>query len=111
MDETSVKQLPKIPDFNVVKQQYNTKWEEEKLKFLEQIEKSFSEAVSAWRSGQIEVYQLKDGPYSKYYERAFRDFFPDTGYQATVGTAKVNPSGNIKYKPLLITLPDCFNNN
>ena len=51
---------------------------------------------------------LTESTYSKYYERAFRDLFADTGYQATVGPVERLGTGNKKSKRLFITLPDCF---
>ena len=97
-----------IPTWGNLQQRYSVKWEEEKTKFCDQLKEKFKEHVKAWRSGKVEIYQLQDGQYSHHYERAFRELFADTGYQATVGESSTNPSGNKKFKPLYITLPDCF---
>ena len=86
----------KIPAWNQLRRNYDARWEEEK------------EKTSQWRSGKQEIYVLTESTYSKYYERAFRDLFADTGYQATVGPVERLGTGNKKSKRLFITLPDCF---
>ncbi len=97
-----------IPSWDQIRNIYSEKWEEEKQKFYDQLKKNFKEKVSSFKSGKIEIYQLHDGPYALHYEKAFRELFSDTGYQASVGCTETSPSGNKKYKPLYITLPDCF---
>lgn len=97
-----------IPSWDQIRTIYSQKWEEEKQKFYDQLKKNFKEHVTSFKSGKVEIYQLHDGPYSQHYEKAFRELFSDTGYQASVGLPESIPSGNKKYKPLYITLPDCF---
>jgi len=46
--------------------------------------------------------------YGKHYERAFRELFADTGYQATVGEVERLGTGEKKMKKLYITLPERF---
>ena len=43
---------------------------------------------------------------SKNYEKAFRELFADTGYQATVGELERLGTGETKKKKLYITLPE-----
>ena len=71
-------------------------------------DQNFRNLVSQWRSGKQEIFVLTENTYSKHYERAFRDLFADTGYQATVGSVKKLGTGNTKSKRLFVTLPDCF---
>ena len=98
----------KIPSWGALRREYDTRWEEEKEKFHNQLKENFRNLVSQWRSGKQEIYILTDNTYSKHYERAFRDLFADTGYQATVGDVERLGAGNKKSKRLFITLPDCF---
>ena len=98
----------KIPAWNQLRRNYDARWEEEKEKFHNQLKENFRELTSQWRSGKQEIYVLTESTYSKYYERAFRDLFADTGYQATVGPVERLGTGNKKSKRLYITLPDCF---
>jgi len=98
----------KIPAWNQLRRNYDARWEEEKEKFHNQLKENFKELTSQWRSGKQEICVLTESTYSKYYERAFRDLFADTGYQATVGPVERLGTGNKKSKRLFITLPDCF---
>jgi len=98
----------KIPSWGTLRRNYDSRWEEEKEKFHNQLKENFRNLVSQWRSGKQEIYVLTDNTYSKHYERAFRDLFADTGYQATVGDVERLGAGNKKSKRLFITLPECF---
>lgn len=97
-----------IPAWGDLRSKYASKWEEEKEKFYNQLRENFKQLINQWKSGKQEIYQLPETPYMGHYERAFRDLFPDTGYQATVGEMERNPTGTMKFKKLYVTLPDCF---
>ena len=98
----------KIPAWDMLRRDYDSRWEEEKEKFHNQLKENFRNLVSQWRSGKQEIFVLTENTYSKHYERAFRDLFADTGYQATVGSVEKLGTGNTKSKRLFVTLPDCF---
>ena len=99
----------KIPTWENLRRSYDAKWLEEKEKFHDQLKENFRGLTAQYRSGKQEVYQLTEGPYSKHYERAFRELFADTGYQASVGETERLGTGTKKTKKLFITLPSCFN--
>ncbi len=100
-----------IPTFAEITAQYSMKWQEEKEKFHMQLHENFRTLVSQWKSGKQEIFELNEsklGTYIIYYERAFRELFQDTGYEAHVGPTERVGSGTNKVKKLYITLPDCF---
>ena len=100
-----------IPSFADISGVYASRWEEEKEKFHTQLKENFRGLTSQWRSGKQEVYELNEsklGPYIAHYEKAFRELFADTGYEAHVGPTERVGSGQNKIKKLYITLPDCF---
>ena len=98
-----------IPSWDSLNRQYDAKWQEEKDKFQNQLKENFRAMVSQYKSGRTEIYELSDGPYAGSYERAFRELFSDTGYQATVGdTERLGSNGAKKVKKLYITLPNAF---
>ena len=99
----------KIPSFAEVAKAYDEKWGEEKEKFQRKLSENFEQAVRAFRSGKVEVYELTETPYSKHYIQAFRDLFSDTGYQASCGELeKLGASGGKRVRRLFITLPPCY---
>lgn len=100
-----------IPSFSDISGQYSSKWQEEREKFHKQLQENFRALVSQWKSGKQEIYELNEtklGHYSAHYEKAFRELFSDTGYEAHVGATERVGSGQNKVKKLYITLPDCF---
>ena len=76
--------------------------------YLRELKENFKALVGQFRSGKQEIYELTDNRYSKHYERAFRELFADTGYQATVGESERLGTGSKKTKKLYVTLPECF---
>ena len=99
----------KIPIWSDLQRQYDAKWLEEKEKFHNQLKDNFQAVVSQYRSGKQEIFELSDHTYTKHYEKAFRELFADTGYQATVGEVERIGTGNKKCKKLYVTLPNCYN--
>lgn len=97
-----------IPSWDDLRQTYDAKWQEEREKFHDQLKENFKALVSQFRSGRQEIFELSESTYSKHYERAFRDLFSDTGYQATIGEVERLGTGNKKSRKLYITLPECF---
>ena len=106
--ETSRQDAFPIPNWRELSHLYDTKWQEEKDKFHSQLRENFQALTSQFKTGKQEIYELSDHTYSKHYEKAFRELFPDTGYQATVGEIERLGTGNKKVKKLFITLPECF---
>ena len=79
-----------------------------KKKFQGQLIDNFEGLVSQYKSGKQAVYDLSVSSYVKHYERAFRELFADTGYQATVGEVERLGTGEKKMKKLYIMLPERF---
>ena len=100
----------KIPAWNQLRRNYDSRWEEEKEKFHNQLKENFQALTAQYKSGRQEIYELSEHTYSKHYEQAFRELFADTGYQATVGETERVGTGNKKLKKLYITLPNCWTN-
>ena len=98
-----------IPCREELRRVYDAKWEEEKEKFHSQLKENFRAMVGQYKSGKQEIFELSDSTYAKHYEKAFRELFSDTGYQATVGETERLGTGNKKCKKLYITLPLCYN--
>ncbi len=98
-----------IPCWEELRRVYDAKWEEEKEKFHSQLKENFRALVGQYKSGKQEIFELSDSTYAKHYEKAFRELFSDTGYQATVGETERLGTGNKKCKKLYITLPLCYN--
>lgn len=100
-----------IPSYSDVMSQYSAKWAEEKEKFYSQLRENFQILTNEFKSGKQEIFELNEsklGHYCAHYEKAFRELFHDTGYEAHVGTTERPGSGQIKIKKLYITLPECF---
>ena len=98
-----------IPVWESLQKQYDAKWNEEKEKFHNQLKENFRALTSQYKSGRQEIYELSDSPYTSSYERAFRELFSDTGYQATVGEMeRLGSTGNKKVRKLYVTLPNAF---
>ena len=98
-----------IPCWEELRRVYDAKWEEEKEKIHSQLKENFRALVGQYKSGNQEIFELSDSTYAKHYEKAFRELFSDTGYQATVGETERLGTGNKKCKKLYITLPLCYN--
>jgi hypothetical protein len=98
-----------IPMWDELRRVYDAKWEEEKEKFHNQLKENFRALVGQYKSGKQEIYELSETTYAKHYEKAFRELFSDTGYQATVGEVERLGTGNKKSKKLYVTLPVCYN--
>jgi len=97
-----------LPTWEELRRVYDAKWEEEKKKFQLILRENFEGLVSQYKSGKQAVYDLSVSSYGKHYERAFRELFADTGYQATVGEVERLGTGEKKMKKLYITLPERF---
>lgn len=93
-----------IPSWDNLQKKYDQKWLEEKEKFQEKLTDNFRALTEQYRSGPQEIYQLPVTAITERYERAFRELFSDTGYQASVGEVD-RTSGAKKFKRLSITLP------
>ena len=98
-----------IPRFDNLRKTYDIKWQEEKEKFYDQLKENFQALAEQFRTGRQIIYELTEGPYSSHYEKAFRELFSDTGYQATVGETERLGTGTKKSKKLFIRFPDCYN--
>ena len=108
MDENAVEQPFDVPTWDALSNTYGQFWAEEKEKFYNMLKENFRALTTQRRSGRQEIFELSVTPYSKHYERAFRDLFKDTGYQATVSESERLGTGQKKVKRLFITLPECF---
>ena len=98
-----------IPSWEDLNNQYDAKWQEEKEKFHNQLKENFRALVSQYKSGRQEIFELNDTPYIHNYEKAFRELFSDTGYQASVGEIeRLGSAGSKKVKRLYVTLPNAF---
>ena len=102
------RELKSLPTWEELRGVYDAKWEEEKSKFQLILRENFEGLVSQYKSGKQAVYDLSVSSYGKHYERAFRELFADTGYQATVGEVERLGTGEKKMKKLYITLPERF---
>jgi len=98
-----------IPMWDELRRVYDAKWEEEKEKFHNQLKENFRALVGQYKSGKQEIYELSETTYAKHYEKAFRELFSDTGYQATVGEVERLGTSKKKSKKLYVTLPVCYN--
>ena len=105
--ETNDPEIVTIPSWDSLQSSYGVKWQEEKDKFHRQLRDNFQGLTAQFRSGKQQIFELTVGPYAKHYERAFRELFADTGYQATVGEAERLGTGTKKVKKLFISLPEC----
>ena len=56
----------KIPAWNMLRRDYDSRWEEEKEKFHNQLKENFRNLVSQWRSGKQEIFVLTENTYSKH---------------------------------------------
>jgi hypothetical protein len=100
-----------IPAWDNLNRIYDAKWQEEKEKFHNQLKENFKSLVSQFKSGKQEIFELNDSPYIKNYEKAFRELFGDTGYQASIGDVeRLGSNGGKKVKKLYVTLPNVFSN-
>ena len=99
----------KIPKYDALRQTYDGKWMEEKEKFYNKLKENFQSLTTQFRTGRQVIYELAESQYSSHYEKAFRELFADTGYQATVGEIERLGSGTTKTRKLFIRLPDCYN--
>jgi hypothetical protein len=109
MSENSENSTYAIPQYDELKRQYDGKWLEEKEKFQNQLKENFQGIISQFRTGRQVVFELTDGQYSDQYQKAFRELFADTGYQATIGEIERLGSGTKKSRKLIVRLPDCYN--
>ena len=109
MSENSENSTYAIPQYDELKRQYDGKWLEEKEKFQNQLKENFQGIISQFRTGRQVVFELTDGQYSDQYQKAFRELFADTGYQATIGEVERLGSGTKKSRKLIVRLPDCYN--
>ena len=101
-------ELKPMPTWEDLRRVYDAKWEEEKSTFQGILRDNLEGLVSQYKSGKQAVYDMTVGRYDKHYERAFRELFSDTGYQATVGEVERLGTGEKKVKKLYITLPERF---
>ena len=99
-----------IPTYDALKRAYDSKWQEEKEKFYNQLKENFQALTSQFRTGRQVIYEITEGPYTEHYIKAFRELFCDTGYQASVGETERLGSGTKKTKKLYVRLPECYNN-
>jgi len=97
-----------IPSWDELNKLYDAKWLEEKEKFHNQLKENFRAIIEQYKSGKQDIFELTDSIYAIHYEKAFRELFSDTGYQATVGETERLGTGNKKCKKLYITLPNCY---
>ena len=95
-----------IPAWDELRRLYDAKWLEEKEKFLGKLRENFDCLIGQYKSGRQPIYDLSVSRNSKNYEKAFRELFADTGYQATVGELERLGTGETKKKKLYITLPE-----
>jgi hypothetical protein len=109
MSENSENSTYTIPQYDELKRQYDGKWLEEKEKFQNQLKENFQGIISQFRTGRQVVFELTEGQYSDQYQKAFRELFADTGYQATIGEIERLGSGTKKSRKLIVRLPDCYN--
>ena len=109
MSENSENSTYAIPRYDELKRQYDGKWLEEKEKFQNQLKENFQGIISQFRTGRQVVFELTEGQYSDQYQKAFRELFADTGYQATIGEVERLGSGTKKSRKLIVRLPDCYN--
>jgi len=109
MSETEKTTGFKIPRYDELLRSYDNKWLEEKEKFHNKLKENFQVIVSQFRTGRQEIYDLTESTFSIHYEKAFRELFADTGYQASIGETERLGSGTKKTKKLFIRLPDCYN--
>jgi hypothetical protein len=98
-----------IPLYDDLRKKYDGKWLEEKEKFQNQLKENFQVIISQFRTGRQVVYELTESQYSEQYQKAFRELFSDTGYQATIGEVERLGSGNKKSRKLIVRMPDCYN--
>jgi len=105
LEEDVAKKRP-IPAWDELRRMYDVKWLEEKEKFQSKLRENFECLVGQYKSGKQAVYDLTVGRNSKNDEKAFRELFADTGYQATVGELERLGSEQKKMKKLYITLPE-----
>ena len=87
-----------IPSWDELHRQYEEKWLEEREKFFSQLKENFRGLVSQFKSGKQEIFELSESQVTHHYEKAFRELFADTGYQATVGEVERIGTGNKKIK-------------
>jgi len=99
----------KVPSYDELRRKYDGKWKEQKEAFWKHLKENFEVLTSQFRTGRQEVYVLTVSDFSDEFEKAFREFFHDTGYQASIGEAERLGSGVKKSKKLYIRLPDCYN--
>jgi hypothetical protein len=109
MSENSENSTYTIPQYDELKRQYDGKWLEEKEKFQNQLKENFQGIISQFRTGRQVVFELTEGQYSDQYQKAVRELFADTGYQATIGEIERLGSGTKKSRKLIVRLPDCYN--
>ena len=98
-----------IPRYDDLRKKYDGKLLEEKEKFQNLLKENFQVIISQFRTGRQVVYELTEGQYSEQYQKAFRELFSDTGYQATIGEIERLGSGNKKSRKLIVRMPDCYN--
>lgn len=98
-----------IPRYDDLRKKYDGKWLEEKEKFQNQLKENFQVIISQFRTGRQVIYELTESQYSEQYQKAFRELFSDTGYQATVGEVERLGSGNKKSRKLIVRMPECYN--
>ena len=98
-----------IPSWDELRRKYDNKWLEKKEAFWKQLKENFSVLVGEFRTGRQEIYDLAETELTPQYEKAFRELFSDTGYQASVGELERLGSGTKKSKKLYIRLPDSYN--
>ena len=94
-----------IPSYGDLSAEYEKKWLAEREKFYNQLKANFRAVTSQFKSGRTEIYSLNITPYTDKYIKAFRELFPDTAYQASVGEVEHTTNGK-KLQKLYITLPD-----
>ncbi len=98
-----------IPSWDDLRKKYDNKWLEKKEAFWKKLKDNFAVLVGEFRNGRQEIGELVDSELSPQYEKAFRELFSDTGYQATVGELERLGTGTKKSRKLYIRLPDSYN--
>jgi hypothetical protein len=98
-----------IPSWDELRRKYDHKWLEKKEAFWKQLKENYAVLVGEFRTGRQEIFELTEGELSPQFEKAFRELFSDTGYQASVGEMERLGSGTRKSRKLYIRLPDSYN--
>ena len=96
-----------IPSYKDIQKMYDQRFHEEKMKWTRTLRERLQELLKQFASGRQTLIDLKVTRHSRHLEQWFRELFSDPSFAATVGEVQVSgSSGNMKSRPLYITLPE-----